>query len=41
MSLIAEWLARHLFDALPEGVPVLDPEYDDADYSSSASVTGA
>lgn len=25
----AEWLARDLFDVMPEGIPELDPEDDD------------
>jgi hypothetical protein len=28
---MAEWLALHLFDRLPDGVPQLDDEADDAE----------
>lgn len=31
MSRIEEWLAQHLFDVLPDGIPELDPEDDDED----------
>lgn len=32
MSRIAEWLARHLFDNMPEDVPPLDDEDDDEEH---------
>lgn len=34
MSRIGEWLASHLFDQVPEGVPELEPEDDDDDGES-------
>lgn len=30
-DLMGDWLSRDLFDALPEGIPPLDPEEDDED----------